>query len=282
MAQAEAVLDALVWAQYKEPARVAKIAAKLVRNVAGRHNPITKAAIADAVRETMPPHGRGKAIVEAVTVEYARQLVIWQKRQEQHHARARYKERYVDKIDGRLHYALNAAYASRFGRPVFLPSIDCPYQWADVRREAWLAVERDRDKGDKCIGLMLFQDTVVVALLASVHAGATRGGGYHIATIDRDGGSPIYTALQSNCEDFSQAAICLGGPQVRGAFTRGIPAFTDWRGRRTIIHYPNKSVELPWHALKYLTKKNNFIQAVDVTVIGQVEIEATVVDGSDD
>ena len=83
MGQKANVLDALAWAGVSESARVARIAAKLVRELHQYKDEHTKTRIKDAVKATSPPYGRGKYIIAAVDAEYQRQLPIYKERKEQ-------------------------------------------------------------------------------------------------------------------------------------------------------------------------------------------------------
>ena len=84
------ILDGLAWAGISEQARVARISAGLVKELSQHDDGHTKTRVKDAVRATSPPHGRGKAITEAVSIEYLRQAPIYQKRQADQAAWATY------------------------------------------------------------------------------------------------------------------------------------------------------------------------------------------------
>lgn len=254
MTKEEGILDALAWAQLKEPARVAKIASGLVRNTTSHNRSVTKTAIHDAVRATMPPHGRGKAICEAVAKEFDRQQPIWLKRQEEKNL----WERHLAHQQA-LSTRINDAYAARFGRPTHTSARAFPGSWGEENyyenRQRWEKEEADRDKGDNCSHILIYQETYTVALLQS----ASKRPGYHyIAVRHRDGREPQYTSLREKCENFVEAVVSLGGPRVRAAISQGCKVVTDWVGRSSTIHYHDgKSVVLPWLATEFRVDKTH-------------------------
>jgi hypothetical protein len=269
MANEETILDGLAWTQIKEPARVAKISAGLVRTTTSYSRTITKTSIQEAVKATMPPHGRGKAICEAVGIEVQRQLPIWSKRQQDQRDFDHYL---ADKASHATR--LNDTYAARFGRPTRNPVKGFPGGYNEFEaRQAWDKKEADRDKGDTCIGLLIYEDVHTVALLTS--ADRLPGNNY-IAVRSRLGGEPVYTPLREQCGHFVDAAISLGGPQVRSALSQGYPVLTDWTGRRSIITYPDgKKVELPWRTVKFSPGNNgygDYHHRADVMVLGTEEL----------
>lgn len=238
-----AVLDGLVWAQLAEKARVARIAAALVRTTSKYCKSVTKKAIQDAVKETLPPHGRGKAICEAVAKEIERQQPIYFKREEEQREWRQHLEH-----QAKLATRLDVAYAARFGRPVYLPTASYPGVYSEEdyweKQEKWRKEEAARDKGDSCIGLLIYREVYTVALLESGHHLPY---GHHIAVKNRNGGEAVYTSLKKSCANFVEAAASLGGPKVRNAIAQGYHVHTDWSARTSTIHYPDgKVISLEW------------------------------------
>jgi hypothetical protein len=270
MAQRATILDGLAWAGLSEKVRVARISAGLVRSlVCSKVH--TKAAIHAAVRDTCPPHGRGKAIIEAVTLEYQRQLPIYRARQENHASWKAHLEH-----QAKRETRLNNAYAHAFGRPVYKPDGDYPGSYWDDPweiREKWDAKERARDKGEKCLDLLHYRGHVVCLAMRP-------GARPHIATIGKDKtivltylpsghyntndswgrylerqtehAARYYTIPPSN---LLAAAVLLGGPEVKTAMTLGKKVETDWVGRKTIIHHEGQDhrrhcvEEIPWPSI---------------------------------
>lgn len=242
------VLDGLVWAQLKEPARIARIASGIVRKYSRHNQSTTKTDVQQAVRETMPPHGRGKYIIEGVSKEIERQKPIFLKRSEAHQAWDAYL-----KHQALIGTRLNDAYAARFGRPTYLREARLNLSYGDdnywEKSQAHHEAERNRDKGDNCIGLMIYKDIYTVALLSYAHKQPSQHSHY-IAVRDRFGGEPVYTELKRACKNMVEAIVDLGGPEVRGAMARGLPVNVDWVARNITITYPNKSVVVEWHSNK--------------------------------
>jgi hypothetical protein len=129
MAKREAILDGLAWAGISEAARVARISAGLVREIGDTARSHTKTRVKEAVRDTSPPYGRGKAIYEAVEEEYRRQKPIYRARLRDHTAWER-RRKFLSKLSTRI----NAAYAFRFGRPLYQKRQHFRGDWRD--REA--------------------------------------------------------------------------------------------------------------------------------------------------
>jgi len=248
MSARDTILDALAWAGITEDARIAKIAAGLVR---GASYTYTKTAVREAVKITSPPYGRGKAIFTAlwgdmaeVSGEIMRQKVIYDARQEEQ-AKWRGYLAHRAKRENRI----NSAYASAFSRPDYLPARRCPVTWSeyDARCE-WEKEERERDKGDDCTALT-HQDSFVVCLVISEN-GETRP---HIATRYKRGDVVrTYLRMSGSPMNLAEAAISLGGPKVKAALAKGKRVKTDWIGRRTYIyhdgsdHIDPRVEELPW------------------------------------
>jgi len=259
MASRELILDGLAWAGISEPARVAKISAKLVREVYGSYSQLTKTRIKEAVRNTSPPYGRGKAICELVGVETERQADIYKQRQTDQKAFQDWLT-FRAKMDTRLNYA----YAHAFERPPYMPWRSYPGGWEvahDVRRE-WEAKESGRDKGDECFAVTHWQEHIVCLV-------NTEEGQIHIATRLHNG-EIVRTFLRENSEDLVQAAITLGGPKVSAAYAQGIRVTTDWVGRTTTVHYINRrEVTLPWRAARYEDQENDhgYTNTVQVPVL---------------
>jgi hypothetical protein len=255
MAVRDKILDGLAWASLSEPARVARISIALVKELGTYTREHTKTRVKEAVRNTSPPYGRAKFVVEAVEKEYRRQLPIHRERQERHKAWKDYLT-HMAKRSTRL----NNAYAASFSRPPYMASRSYPGEYSDwdARRD-WEEAERARDKGDECTG-MTHQDGYVVALVSS-ESGATK---WHIATRLKSG--PIVkTYLRANLtsggpQNLAEAAVSLGGPKVKAALARGKKVVTDWIGRKTYIHHEGQDhhahgVEtLNWRIVTYVER----------------------------
>jgi len=257
------ILDGLAWASLSEKARVARISAKLVRDLGSWSDKHTKTDVKAAVKATAPPYGRGKYVIAAVELEYRRQLPIYRKRQK---AQDDWKA-YLDKAAKRG-TRVNNAYAFAFNRPPHLPTQDFDKPWSSDtydERTAWNTVEAARDKGDTCVGLT-HQDSHVVALVEQEN-GSTR---WHIATrlhkgpIVRTylrGSSNRYTNSKMN---LAEAAVSLGGPKVKAALAKGKRVETDWIGRRTLIHHEGQDFvhahveELPWRTTTFVETANTY------------------------
>lgn len=248
------ILDGLAWAGIPEKVRIARIAAMLVRESYGRYSKLTQTRIKEAVRETSPPYGRGKAITEAVTLEIQRQAAIYGDRQKKREAFEGW-----EKEQARYGNRLNRAYAYAFGRPVFAPTVrwNGIYEDYDDRDAYWKAreefdqAERERDKGDECTALTHYY-RAVVALVSSQN----QQRGAHIAVRHLDG-TVVRTYFRNSytCpSDFADAAGVLGGPKVRAAISKGKKVITDWVGRRSLIHHEGQDhhhpgIEIvPWQA----------------------------------
>lgn len=273
MGQREHVLDGLAWAGITEQARVARIAAMLVRENGNRH---TQTHIKDTIRNTAPPYGRAKYIFEElygrviaapegkekvrIGSEIERQYVIYSERKERHDEWERWQE-YRSRRSTRLNYA----YAAAFGRPPYEPSRKCPIKWdwsmgyehENYKLKCdWDEAERKRDKGDVCLGLT-HQDGYVVCLVDSVNG----VGCCHIA-VRLKSGPIVRTHLREDCENLVEAAVSLGGPRVRAAIAKGKRVKTDWVGRRSFIHHDGsdhqepKVEEVPWIALRRFERAN--------------------------
>lgn len=274
MANREKILDGLAWAGIGEKARVAKIAALLVRTP----GKMTKTATKEAVRDTSPPYGRGKAITEKVEIEHIRQKVIYDLRQKEQ----------ID-FEVRKHYAvqmttrLNYAYAHAFGRPRYEPygkrTPDDYWEWDSGKRIAYDEAAENRDRGDDCVAITHWGGHVV-ALLDTLNDDHHQ----HIAT-RRKNSVPVRTYLRDGTEDLVQAAISLGGPKVRAAFSRGIRVTTDWIGRKTTVHYAIGDVELPWRAVRYEEQQTQWgvqMRPVAILINGDTIIDDDSVDEDDD
>jgi hypothetical protein len=245
MANRDKILDGLAWAGISEQARVAKIAAILVRE-----SRVTKTRLKEAVRDTSPPYGRGKAICKLVDTEHQRQQAIYDVRQaQQRNYRIEATHREAPKT------RLNNAYAYAFKRPRFdnrgrnLP--EAYWNWDYETRQEWDEKEDARDKGDQCDAL-LHWGNAIVALVPYTN------GDRHENIITRDqNGVIVRTYLRSDPDDLVQAAILLGGPKVRAALTLGIRVTTHWVARKSTIHYTNKpELVLPWRAARYEEREN--------------------------
>jgi len=272
MAVRDKILDGLAWAGVEEPVRVAKISAMLVReNGTDSYNRLTKTRIKEAVRNTSPPYGRGKAITEKVEAETARQAEIYTQRQK---SQADFAEwlRFMAKMETRL----NCAYAHAFGRPRYAPYAYYSGDYSDTgyhdARRAWDEKEQARDKGDECVALTHWQGHVVCLV-----NGVNEKHQVHIATRRHDG-EIVRTYFRDEPEDFAQAAISLGGPKVRAAFALGIRVTTDWVGRTTTVHYTKqRELTLPWQARRYEERPNAHgyvnLSAVPVLISGTSMID---------
>lgn len=265
MANREKILDGLAWAGITEKARVAKISALLVR----RSERMTKTAIKEAVRDTSPPYGRGKAIAEKVVDEHRRQKVIYDQRQKEQVDFELYKANLAE-----MRSRLNHAYAHAFGRPRYKPyGTRVPkdyWDWEPAERATYDAAEEHRDMGDDCIAITHW-DGHVVALLDTLNDDHHQ----HIAT-RRKSGQAVRTHLRSSVEDLVQAAISLGGPKVRAAYSQGIRVTTDWIGRKTTVHYAIGDVELPWRAVRYEEQQTQWgvqLRPVKILINGDVIVD---------
>ena len=257
------VLDGLAWAGMPERARVAKIAAMLIRKADG--DPINQTDVRHAVRETSPPYGRAKYVFQALigvndagerwVGEIEAQKAVYSKRQYLRKELGK-REAYRALREARLNYA----YAARFDRPAHALGPMLPFEdkwdWsmghddpARQRNDDWHRKERARDKGDECRGLT-HQGDHVVCLVTSVnvrevHCIKTRCGQGEIVT----------TYLRDRAENLAEAAVSLGGPKVLAAIARGKRVKTDWVGRRSFIYHDGsdhenpKVEEIPWRAL---------------------------------
>lgn len=254
MNKEEVVLDALAWAGISETARIARIANKLVRGTNRYNSTVTKTAISEAVRETIPPYGRGKAICEGVAKEIERQRPIYSKRHDDQEAWERYLSHMAE-----MSVRINNAYASRFGRPTYSPATSYhghpnaqPYGGASYweASQAHQDAEEKRDKGDSCVAFLIYQEVYAVALLRSAN---NLHGNNFIAVRSRLGGEPVYTELRETCSHFVEAVVSLGGPKVRSALAQGLQVCTDWVGRRsTITHRDGKTETLPWLSMRHI------------------------------
>lgn len=271
MAVKDRILDGLAWAGVSDAERVARISALLVRETAGTYDQrLTKTRLKEAVKETCPPYGKGKAISELVTVEVERQRVIYEQRQAAHQDYAKQRQ-HLARMDTRL----NRAYARTFDRPHHTPYT--PYTPPDAqynidRRVEWEDAERERDKGDRCLALTHWQDHIVCL----VH-GINENHRNHIATRLR-GGEIVRTYLRESAEDLVEAAILLGGPKVRAAFAGGVRVTTDWVGRITTVHYTDRrEVTLPWRAARFKILENEYGYSseslVFLLITGKDEVE---------
>ena len=253
MADASSILDGLAWAGMTEPARIARITAQLTRERHGS-SPITQTRIKDAIRATVPPYGRGKAIFEAIygagsAGELQRQQEIYSGRQRMQNGWER-EVSYLSELSTRL----NLAYAAAFDRPPFREYKPFPGHWSEHDAAAeWNKQERTRPRGDICFALT-HQDGYVVCLV--------RDDRIHVATRLKRG--PIVRTFlrDTNAEDLTQAIVSLGGPRVRAALSKGKRVKTDWVGRRSFIHHDGsdhhspKIEEIPWEAVVYEQQEN--------------------------
>lgn len=265
MAKREAILDGLAWAGITEQARVARISALLVRELTptgshwNRKVEHTKTRVREAVRDTSPPYGRGKAICEAVEQEYRRQLPTYAERLDN-------KEKWEKWLEhqAKLSTRRNRAYAFRFDRPMFEPCRDYPkaddygddYDW-DAHHK-WHEEENERDKGDRCIGLTHWNG-YTVALVSFINEDNLP----HIAT-RKVRGPVVRTYLRDEPENLVEAAVSLGGPKVKAAMAVGKKVVTDWAGRRSFIHHEGQDhvrphvEEVPWLAAVIEENKNRW------------------------
>lgn len=291
MAKADLILDGLAWAGIKEPARVAKIAAKIVREISADN--LTKADVKRYVRDTSPPYGRAKHVFAALwgtgpkpiicpecgkkntpvrntcrswgcraelpeppedpdydEGEIARQRLVYLERKKRHDAWKTYQNWRAKRAT-----RLNRAYAGAFDRPIYEPERQNPHQlnWdydsEDYKLyQEWEQKERERDKGDKCLGLT-HQGKHVVCLVISQNMSNYP----HIATRHKKGGI-VRTYLRGRPDNLVEALVSLGGPKVRSALTQGKKVVPDWVGRRIFIHHEgqdhqNRHIEeIPWRA----------------------------------
>lgn len=241
------ILDGLAWAKLSEQARIARIAAKLVRDIP-TGIAITKVAIKEAVSATMPPYGRGRVIFEGVTEEYQRQLPIFRKRQEAH----REWKQHTDNLSN-LSYRINAAYAARFDRPEYRPRQSFPEayipQFGDPnesnyweRRNAWDKKEDERDKGDDCDDLIIYKGHTICLV--------TRGNNDRnsfVAVRQKKGPiTKIHLSTSPQRVELSEIAMVLGGPRVQSAITSGERVVTDWINRRSVIYHDATETHEPW------------------------------------
>lgn len=263
MANRELILDGLAWAFIEEPVRVAIISAMLVREPGS----LTKTRIKEAVKDTSPPYGRGKAICELVETETYRQKRIYDQRQEQ---QGMFRERQERKA--RMDTRLNDVFANVFDREPCNPGCHRPsdyYSMTYEARQAWDKREEEEDRGERCQAITHWKEHVVAL---STDA---RNHRRSITTRLRKG-EIVKTFLRSDCKDLVQAAISLGGPKVRAAFGRGIRVTTDWVGRKTTIHYIDKrEVELPWRSCKFVETVGDYgpvEQLVPTLIQGSVEV----------
>lgn len=270
MAVRDKILDGLAWAGIEEPVRVAKISAMLVRETGpGTYTKLTKTRIKEAVRNTSPPYGRGKAVCEQVEKETARQNKIYTERQR---AASDFKLWLADMAT--MATRLNRAYAHAFERPPYDPyrHYDHGGTYDYDAYDAWNTEEEARDKGDECVALTHWQGHVVCLI-----NGVNGDRNVHIATRLHDG-EIVRTYLRTDADDLVQAAISLGGPKVKSAYALGIRVTTDWVGRTTTVHYTHKREEtLPWRAARYEVKVNDFgherDEMVSVLINGTTEID---------
>lgn len=264
MADETTVLDGLAWAGITEEARVARLAAMLVRQASAPNH--TQSHIKDTIRGTAPPYGRAKYIFEKLygdkttPGEIERQFEIYIARKRAHDD----FEAYLEHMSTRS-TRLNKAYASRFDRPMYEPKRACPTPWdwtmehdhphRDLQT-AWNNREAERDKGDTCLAIT-HQDGYTVALVEKVNMTEQ----HHIAVRLRKG--PIVrTSLREECHNLVEAAVSLGGPRVRAALAKGKRVKTDWVGRRSFIYHDGSDHEEPkveevsWLAREYTFKVN--------------------------
>lgn len=271
MSQRENVLDGLAWAGISEEARVARLAAQLVREQSGKNH--TQTHIKDTIRNTAPPYGRAKYIFNKLfgrpakdndpgeIGEIERQYDIWIARQRKKNDWERYLQH-----QARRSTRLNNAYAAAFDRPPYEPNRDVPkeikWTWCmghehpnREKEAAWQREENERDKGDVCLAIT-HQNDYTVALVQSENTNTS----YHIATRLKRG--PIVrTYLRESCDDLPQAVVSLGGPKVRAAIAKGKRVKTDWVGRRSFIYHDGsdheqpKVEEVPWLACRYIEEE---------------------------
>lgn len=252
MAKAEHILDGLAWAGLKESARVARLAAQIIRNnVTGYRGDRTQSIVKEEIRKTAPPYGRSKHIFKALwgtddNGEIARQEEIHNRRQTAQREWEQYQKR-QSQLDTRL----NNAYAAAFDRPSYCPRRSYQGGWMDydARRE-FDEKERARDKGDECIGIT-HQGEHVVALVISENEDARP----HIAVRRKRGGitrTYIRCVRYEQPRNLAEAALMLGGNKAKAALAKGKRVETDWVGRRTLIHHDGsdheepKIEEVPW------------------------------------
>lgn len=243
MADKNNILDGLAWAGITEEARVARVSSDLVSKLNHYTKTHTRTAIKEAVRATAPPYGRGKYITEAVEVEYLRQAPIHLERRRKHDE----WKKWLDN-EALISTRLNRAYAGTFRRPMYSDRNTTPegyYDWDYSKRRDWDKAERERDKGDNCIGIA-HQGDYVVALLSSRDS---KDGNY-IATRRRGEDEITYTKIEGydrweSPRNLAEAALMLGGPKVRHAIARGKRVKTDWVARRSFIHHDGSDHEEP-------------------------------------
>ena len=245
MGQKANVLDALAWAGISESARVAKIAAGLVRELPDYQAEHTKIRVKDAVKATSPPYGRGKYIIAAVDVEYQRQLPIYKERKDKHDAWDKYQKHIVKRPT-----RINSAYATAFDRPQF-NALQANYPCRQPSNKE----KGVRDVGDRCLALT-HQGNHVVALLTSKNG----QDGFHVATrLKRGNITRTYLrGVGGDCgqgpQNLIDALVSLGGPRVKAALAIGKQVETDWVGRRSFIHHDGRDhqavgvEEISWRA----------------------------------
>jgi hypothetical protein len=273
MNKEEVVLDALAWAGISETARIARIANKLTRGTNRYCTTVTKTAIAEAVRVTIPPYGRGKAICEGVAKEIERQHPIYAKRHDAQEAWERYLAHMAE-----MSVRINNAYASRFGRPTFSPATsyqghpnEQPYGGGSYweASQAHQEAESKRDKGDSCVAFLIYQEVYAVALLRSAN---NLPGSNYVAVRNRLSGEAVYTALRVSCEHFVDAVLSLGGPKVRSALAQGLQVCTDWVGRRSVItHREGKTETLPWLSERHTQTSQWHTDTEPTVLLGEEE-----------
>ncbi|MGE3483507.1 MAG: hypothetical protein AB7L09_02125 [Nitrospira sp.] len=307
MGQQEMVLDALAWAGITEQARVARLAAMLVRQQGAPD--FTQSHIKETIRNTAPPYGRAKHIFTAlygepeekdsegtilrpkVEGEIERQYAIWR-------ARKNKRDRWNIWLEYRAERAtrVNFAYAAAFGRPAYEPNRQPPdeinWDWSmgyshpnRERMEKWRETENQRDKGDICKGIT-HQDGHVIALVTTTDGTNIP----HIVVRYRSG--PITkTYLRHHADNLVEAAVSLGGPRVLAAMTKGKRVRTDWVGRRSFIYHDGSDhispsiEEVPWLASRWDTRVErvggyvrNAVERIDIVIHGNDERLATASD----
>jgi hypothetical protein len=268
MANRDLILDGLAWAGIPEPVRVARIAAALVREKSESCDSLTKTRIREAVRDTSPPYGRGKAIYEAVTKEIDRQSPIFEERKQGHEEWKAWNAHMAEHST-----RMNHAYAAVFDRTPYSPHRRYTGDYSDWdARVAFDKVESDRDKGDECTSLTHFKGHVVCLVVTQ-----DTGRFPHIAT--RMGSGPIVRTYLRNPyqppADLVEAAVSLGGPKVRAAFSLGKKVITDWVDRLTLIHHEGqdhheRGVEIvPWRGVVYGDDDGYHPRTTNVLILGE-------------
>jgi hypothetical protein len=262
MAKVE-LLDSLAWATLSEVATIARLSNKLVRENS-EHNYPTQKTFIEAIRSTSPPRGRAGPMLELVELEYKRQRPIYWERKHAHDE----WELYLSTIRKRA-YRINAAYAGVHGRPIYGEPRhrDHAYHMASYEeRQKINEEERQRDKGDSCVSIIIHQ-SCIVSIIKSVN-GAEKS---QLRVRYIESGRTFTTFLRGVVETFGALLSTLGGRPVLGALAHGKRVDIDYPGRRFTIHADDGSTHTaPWCALRYEKTEDAWREKeVKITVIGR-------------